>query len=42
MAGSEMEGAMGDLVKQYGFSPEHGHLTVFGTCADCAATKRLD
>ncbi len=37
VAGSEMEAAMGDLVRQYGFSPDYGHLTVFGTCAECDA-----
>ena len=31
----EMEQALGDLAAQHGFSPDYGHLTVFGTCADC-------
>lgn len=31
----EMEQALGELAAQHGFSPDYGHLTVFGTCADC-------
>ena len=31
-----MEEALGPLAAQHGFSPDYGHLTVFGTCADCA------
>jgi Fur family ferric uptake transcriptional regulator len=31
----EMEQALGELAATYGFSPDYGHLTVFGTCADC-------
>jgi Fur family transcriptional regulator, ferric uptake regulator len=31
----EMEEALGPLADKHGFSPDYGHLTVFGTCADC-------
>ena len=31
----EMEQALGPLAEKYGFSPDYGHLTVFGTCEDC-------
>jgi Fur family transcriptional regulator, ferric uptake regulator len=31
----EMEQALGDLAAKHEFSPDYGHLTVFGTCADC-------
>jgi Fur family ferric uptake transcriptional regulator len=31
----EMEQALGELAAKHGFSPDYGHLTVFGTCADC-------
>jgi len=31
----EMEAALGGLAATYDFSPDYGHLTVFGTCADC-------
>ena len=31
----EMEAALGPLAASYDFSPDYGHLTVFGTCADC-------
>jgi Fur family transcriptional regulator, ferric uptake regulator len=34
----EMEKALGELAATYDFSPDYGHLTVFGTCADCAAS----
>jgi len=33
----EMEEALGPLAAQHGFRPDYGHLTVFGTCADCTA-----
>lgn len=33
----EVEGALAPLVRSRGFEPDYGHLTVFGTCADCAA-----
>ena len=33
----DMERALGDLAKSHGFAPDYGHLTVFGTCAECAA-----
>ena len=35
---TEIEGALGRLAAGYGFAPDYGHLTVFGTCADCAGT----
>ena len=31
----EMEEALGALAATYDFRPDYGHLTVFGTCADC-------
>jgi Fur family transcriptional regulator, ferric uptake regulator len=34
----EMEEALGPLASQHGFHPDYGHLTVFGTCADCSET----
>lgn len=30
-----MEQALGELATKHGFSPDYGHLTVFGTCAEC-------
>lgn len=35
---AEAEGALGGLTSTYGFTPDYGHLTVFGTCADCSPT----
>ncbi len=35
---SEMERALGELAARHGFSPDYGHLAVFGTCADCAGS----
>ena len=32
----EMESTLGPLAANHGFAPDYGHLTVFGTCADCA------
>ena len=32
----EMEAALGPLAARHGFRPDYGHLTVFGTCEDCA------
>jgi Fur family ferric uptake transcriptional regulator len=32
----EIEAALGGLAGSRGFTPDYGHLTVFGTCADCA------
>ncbi|HEY0902385.1 MAG TPA: Fur family transcriptional regulator [Marmoricola sp.] len=32
----EVEQAFGGLAGRHGFAPDYGHLTVFGTCADCA------
>jgi Fur family ferric uptake transcriptional regulator len=32
----EMEQALGPLAAVHEFSPDYGHLTVFGTCRDCA------
>ncbi|MCZ4499915.1 MAG: transcriptional repressor [Marmoricola sp.] len=34
---SAMESALGPLAAEHGFTPDYGHLSVFGTCADCAA-----
>jgi Fur family ferric uptake transcriptional regulator len=34
---AEMEDALAELVGRFGFSPDYGHLTIFGTCADCVA-----
>ena len=31
----EMEQALGELAAKHDFTPDYGHLTVFGTCADC-------
>jgi Fur family ferric uptake transcriptional regulator len=36
----EMEGALGPLAEKHGFSPDYGHLSVFGTCASCAEAAR--
>ena len=36
---AEIEQALGELSGQHGFTPDYGHLTVFGTCADCAASR---
>ena len=33
---ADMEAALGPLAKRHGFSPDYGHLAVFGTCEDCA------
>lgn len=35
---SAIEAALGPLAAEHGFIPDYGHLSVFGTCADCAAT----
>jgi Fur family ferric uptake transcriptional regulator len=32
----EMEAALGGLAGRHRFVPDYGHLTVFGTCEDCA------
>jgi Fur family ferric uptake transcriptional regulator len=37
----EMEGALGPLAGKHDFAPDYGHLTVFGTCAECRS-GRLD
>ena len=34
---AEMQGALGSVADRHGFAPDYGHLTVFGTCADCVA-----
>ena len=34
----DMEAALGPLAARHGFAPDYGHLTVFGTCEDCAET----
>jgi Fur family ferric uptake transcriptional regulator len=33
---SDMESAVGPLAARHGFAPDYGHLTVFGTCSECA------
>ena len=33
----KVQGALTGLVAEQGFTPDYGHLTVFGQCADCAA-----
>ncbi len=42
IARPEMEDALGDLVARHGFSPDYGHLTIFGTCASCAQAAHPD
>jgi len=37
---AEMETALEGLAGKRGFEPDYGHLTVFGTCADCAHAGR--
>ena len=34
----EIENALGPLAAKHDFAPDYGHLTVFGTCADCRDT----
>jgi Fur family ferric uptake transcriptional regulator len=34
---TDMEAALEPLAARHGFTPDYGHLTVFGTCARCAA-----
>jgi Fur family ferric uptake transcriptional regulator len=38
VGGEAVADALGPLVTEHGFRPDYGHLTVFGLCADCAAT----
>jgi Fur family transcriptional regulator, ferric uptake regulator len=33
----DMEAALGALAQRHDFGPDYGHLTIFGTCADCAS-----
>jgi Fur family ferric uptake transcriptional regulator len=35
---SDMEAALEQLAARHHFAPDYGHLTVFGTCEDCAST----
>ena len=35
----DMEVALGPLAERHGFAPDYGHLTVFGSCADCAGKR---
>ena len=35
----KVQSALGSLVAEQGFTPDYGHLTVFGQCADCAAKE---
>jgi Fur family ferric uptake transcriptional regulator len=37
---AEMEVALAGLAAERGFEPDYGHLTVFGTCADCVRARR--
>ncbi len=37
---AEMETALESLAGKHGFEPDYGHLSVFGTCADCARAGR--
>jgi Fur family ferric uptake transcriptional regulator len=32
---TDMETALGPLAARHGFTPDYGHLAVFGTCEDC-------
>ena len=34
---AEMQAALGSVADRHGFAPDYGHLTVFGTCSECAA-----
>jgi Fur family ferric uptake transcriptional regulator len=36
---SRIEGALGPLVAELEFSPDYGHLSVFGLCKDCRAAE---
>jgi Fur family transcriptional regulator, ferric uptake regulator len=36
---ADMEAALGPLAARHGFAPDYAHLTVFGTCADCADSE---
>ena len=36
----DIERSLGPLAATYGFKPDYGHLTVFGTCADCTGGAR--
>lgn len=35
---ADMESAVGPLAARHGFAPDYGHLTVFGTCSECAGS----
>lgn len=35
----EVEAALGPLAAKHGFTPDYGHLSVFGLCAGCAAAQ---
>jgi Fur family ferric uptake transcriptional regulator len=39
---ADVEAALGDLAASHSFVPDYGHLTVFGTCADCAGAQSPD
>ena len=36
---SEMEQALEPVAAKHGFAPDYGHLSVFGTCAECAQQR---
>lgn len=38
----DMEAALGTLAGRHGFRPDYGHLTVFGTCAECEAAASVE
>jgi Fur family ferric uptake transcriptional regulator len=35
----DMEVALGPVAARHHFGPDYGHLTVFGTCEDCASSQ---
>lgn len=37
---AEMETTLEGLAGERGFAPDYGHLTVFGTCAECVAKQK--
>ena len=36
---ADMEAALGPLAGRHGFVPDYGHLAVFGSCVECAASE---
>lgn len=37
-----VEAALGPVVAEHGFTPDYGHLSVFGLCADCRAGRAAE